>query len=222
MQGSTAHSLTAGPAPHRPAARTPRRFQQGMARAALWLLLLVAVATCRAQQVAVVVDGGGNGRVFSATGSRNVETLELLSAGTRVQIAGVGQIVVLYLHSGMEFSFTGPGIFEIGNAQLIALSGNPPVLRAPTPGKEIRLRTQRTAQGGVVLRSVAAEAPGAASAPGLADIDARRPAADAALASWVAYALWLDEVQAVGEARAVWRRLAAERPMDPALAARAR
>jgi hypothetical protein len=194
-----------------------------MTQAALWLLLLLAGAACCAQQVAVVVDGGGGvGRVFSASGSRNVETLELLSAGTRVQVDGVGQIVVLYLLSGMEFSFTGPGVFEIGNAQLIALSGNPPVLRTPTPGKEIRLRTQRTAQGGVVLRSVAAETPGAASAPGSVDIDARRPAADAALAGWVAYALWLDEMQAVDEAKAVWRRLAAERPLDPALAARAR
>jgi hypothetical protein len=150
-----------------------------------------------------------------------VDTLELLNAGTRMQIDGVAQIVVLYLLSGMEFSFTGPGVIEVGTAQLIALSGNPPVLRAPAPGKEIRLRTQRTAQGGVVLRSVAVDAAASAAAAGRVDIETRRPAADATLASWVAYALWLDEAQAFAEAKAVWRRLASERPQDPALAARA-
>ena len=183
--------------------------------------MLLAGAACRAQPVAVVVDGGGVGRVFAASGPRTVETLELLNAGTRVQVDVVAQIVVLYLLSGMEFSFTGPGVIEVGNAQLIALSGHPPVLRAPAPGKEIRLRTQRTAQGGVVLRSVAAETPASASAPGRTDADSRRPAADAPLASWVAFALWLDENQAPAEAKAVWRRMAAERPQDPALAARA-
>lgn len=196
-------------------------FPPRWAWAALCLLLL-AGAACRAQPVAVVVDGGGVGRIFSASGARNLETLELLNAGTRVQIDGVARIVVLYLRSGMEFSFDGPGIVEVGNGQLIALSGNPPVLRAPTPGKEIRLRTQGTAQGGVVLRSMAAQASASAATTSQEAIDARRPDADAALASWVAYALWLDEIQAFAEAKALWRRLAAERPADPALAARAR
>jgi hypothetical protein len=185
-------------------------------------LLLCAGAACRAQPVAVVVDGGAMGRVFSASGARNLETLELLTAGTRVQIDGVARIVVLYLRSGMEFSFDGPGIIEVGNAQLVALSGNPPVLRAPAPGKEIRLRTHGTAQGGVVLRSIGAPASASAATASREASDTRRPDADAALASWVAYALWLDEIQAFDEAKAIWRRLAAERPTDPALAARAR
>jgi hypothetical protein len=38
----------------------------------------------------------------------------------------------------------------------------------------------------------------------------------------VAYALWLDENDAADEARLVWQRLSAERPADPALAARAK
>lgn len=191
----------------------------------VWLtaacVLLAAAGQCRAQPVAVVIDGGGVGRVFSASGPRTVESLDLLTPGTRVQIDSVAQIVVLYLLTGMEFSFTGPGVIEVGNSQLIALSGNPPAVRAPAVGKEIRLRTQRTAQGGVVLRSVAVET--AASAPlfGSADMESRRPPADASVASWVAYALWLDEINATSDARAVWQRIAAERPMDRAIVRRA-
>jgi hypothetical protein len=171
--------------------------------------------------VAVVIDGGGAARTFTSSGARPVETLDLLSTGARLQIDTVAQIVVLYLSSGIEFSFTGPGVVEVGNAQLIGLSGNPPVVRVPVAGKEIRLRTQRTAQGGVVLRSVAVEPAASATAAETIDIDARRPAADAPTAQWVAYALWLEENQASVAAKAVWRRLAAERPGDPALARRA-
>lgn len=221
MHALAIHAPTAMRVPPAPPACTRWRLQVPLGWLALWLLLWVA-ATCRAQPVAVVVDGGSVGRVFSASGSRNLETLELLNAGTRVQVDGVARIVVLYLRSGMEFSFDGPGIVEVGTAQLIALSGNPPQLRAPTPGKEIRLRTQGTAQGGVVLRSMGTQPPASAAAMRREDIDARRPEADAPLASWVAYALWLDEMQAFDEAKALWRRLAAERPSDPALAARAR
>jgi hypothetical protein len=218
MQAIAPDRLTA---PGRLAATTSWRGLRKAALAALALLLASAAWQCRAQPVAVVIDGGGTARVFAATGARSVQTLELLSPGTRLQIDAVAQIVVLYLASGVEFSFTGPGVIEVGSAQLIGLSGNPPVARTPTPGKEIRLRTQRTAQGGVVLRSVAADSPSPAAAAGSVDLDARRPAADAPLASWVAYALWLDENNAGSEAKAVWRRLASERPSDPALAQRA-
>lgn len=220
MRASTARALTARPTARCAPGNSPRRFHRALMLAAAWLLLWAA-ADCRAQPVAVVVDGGGVGRVFDAAGSRSVETLELLNSGTRVQIDAVGLFVVLYLRSGMEFSFTGPGIVEVGSAQLVALSGNPAVLRTPAAGKEIRLRTQRTAQGGVVLRSVASEAAAPTAAQPATDVDARRPAADAPLASWVAYALWLDENREAAEAKVVWRRLAAERPQDPALAARA-
>lgn len=218
MQAIAPDRLTA---PGRQDAAASWRGLRKAALAALALLLASAAWQCRAQPVAVVIDGGGTARVFAATGARSVQTLELLSPGTRLQIDAVAQIVVLYLASGVEFSFTGPGVIEVGSAQLIGLSGNPPVARTPTPGKEIRLRTQRTAQGGVVLRSVAAESPGTAAPTGSVDLDTRRPASDAPLASWVAYALWLDENNAGSEAKAVWRRLASERPSDPALAQRA-
>jgi hypothetical protein len=203
-----------------PRATALKRWMHCVVLLGLWLLLAVAAAPGYAQPVAVVTDGGSVGRVFAASGSRKVETLELLNAGTRVQVDAVAPFVVLFLASGVEFSFTGPGVVEVGHGQLVALAGNPPQMRPPTPGKEIRLRTQRTAQGGVVLRSVAAE-PLPAAAGGAPAAEARRPAADAPLASWVAYALWLDEHQAGEEAKAVWRRVAAERPQDPVLAQRA-
>lgn len=185
------------------------------------LLLAGSALQARAQPVAVVIDGGGVGRVFAVSGSRTVETLELLSAGARLQVDSVSQIVVLYLQTGVEFSFTGPGVVEVRSSQLVALSGNPPAVRLPTAGKEIRLRTQRTAQGGVVLRSVSVETSDSTTQGSSVDLESRRPPPDAPVASWVAYALWLEEMNAAVDARAVWQRIAAERPADKAIAKRA-
>lgn len=49
-----------------------------------------------------------------------------------------------------------------------------------------------------------------------------RPAADAPFSDRLVYALWLDQAGATGEARQAWQALAAQRPDDDALAARAR
>jgi len=198
------------------------KWRQWLVGLATGLLLAGGALQARAQPVAVVIDGGGVGRVFSASGSRTVDTLELLNTGTRLQVDSVSQIVVLYLITGVEFSFTGPGVVEVRSSQLVALSGTPPTVRLPAAGKEIRLRTQRTAQGGVVLRSVTVDnAEPAPAQLGSIDLESRRPLADAPVASWVAYALWLEEMNAPVEARAIWQSIAAERPADKAIARRA-
>jgi len=49
-----------------------------------------------------------------------------------------------------------------------------------------------------------------------------RPAESAAFSDRLVYALWLEQVGAVGEARQMWQALAEQRPDDDALTARAR
>ncbi len=55
-----------------------------------------------------------------------------------------------------------------------------------------------------------------------AQVEAARPAANAAFSERVAYALWLDQLELLDEARKYWMALAAERPEDSQLQARAR
>jgi hypothetical protein len=52
-------------------------------------------------------------------------------------------------------------------------------------------------------------------------VNALRPAGDAAFPDSVAYALWLEDMALWNEAIRVWRELAAARPADPALRSRA-
>ena len=49
-----------------------------------------------------------------------------------------------------------------------------------------------------------------------------RPTDGAAFSDRLVYALWLEQVGAVGEARQMWQALADQRPDDDALTARAR
>ena len=57
--------------------------------------------------------------------------------------------------------------------------------------------------------------------PGVrAQVEAARPAANAAFSERVAYALWLDQLELADEARKYWMALAVERPEDPGLQAR--
>ena len=55
-----------------------------------------------------------------------------------------------------------------------------------------------------------------------AQVEAARPAANAAFSERVAYALWLDHLELADEARKYWMVLAAERPEDSQLQALAR
>lgn len=197
------------------------RFRH-IARVAVILAgLALASASCIAQPVAVVVEAGGAARVLSNGGSRPVETLELLQPGARLQLDTSGRLAVLYLQSGIEFTFNGRGLIEVGTLLPVALEGDPPVRRLPAAGKEIRLRPDRVAQGGVVMRSLSAAPLASAAAQERADIQSRRPDANEPVASWVAYALWLEDAGAGAEAKTIWRQLAVQRPIERAIAKRA-
>jgi hypothetical protein len=198
------------------------RFRHIARVAVISVGLTWAAAYSIAQPVAVVVEAGGAARLLSSAGSRPVETLELLQPGARLQLETAGRFAVLYLQSGVEFTFNGRGLIEVGTLQPVALEGDPPVRRLPTIGKEIRLRPDRVAQGGVVLRSLSPPPVASAAAQEPADIQSRRPDANEPMASWVAYALWLEDAGAGAEAKTIWRQLAVERPTEKAIAKRAR
>ncbi len=191
-------------------------------------LLALATTVSSAQLLAVVVDASEAVALKAPAGHTKVNVLQMLSADAELQLGSGARIVLLYIRSGDEFTATGPGTYKVGLAQLEALDGRAPMRRAPTMGKEVRLRPERITQGATTLRNtpsaVATTATNAPSTPAdlLAEIEARRPAPDAGLAARVTFALWLDEVGAAMLAKSMWRELAAEHPGLAALTERAR
>jgi hypothetical protein len=205
------------------------------------LLLGLAAAPVSSQPVAVVVDRVGEVTLEASNPPRTVALLELVGSSARIRLSSSGRLVLLYMHTGNEYTAVGPSLIEVGPNQLQALAGNDPVLHVPPAGKELRLRPGRVALGGVVMRSMktpeptpaasvgaiagseasAATQAGGSSAPS-SEIDARRPSAAASFADRVAFALWLDDVGASAEARSAWRALSEERPTEAALARKAK
>ena len=185
--------------------------------------LAFASLVCAAQPVAVVVDTAGAGSVKVGDATNKAAIFELLPAYAVLQLGASGRMVVLYMRSGDEFTIDGPSTVSVGASQLVAMDGRAPVRRTPPAGQEVRLRPERVAQGGVVMRGVAApRMADAATAPSSREIEQRRPASGATVAARVAYGLWLEDAGAAAEARAVWRELATEFPDQAALVQRAR
>jgi hypothetical protein len=133
-----------------------------------------------------------------------------------LQVPAQGRAVLLWARTGDEFVLEGAATARIEAAAPAAVSGAAAVRRSVPTGREVRVSPVRLMQGGVVLRD-------SGVIPRVAPevIEQRRPPSDAPFHERVAYGLWLEEVNAVPQAQAWWRALAAERPDDPALAAKA-
>jgi len=112
------------------------------------LLLLQPLAL--AQGVAMVTDVSG-----SVTGDTPVTITSELAADARVRMAKGGTLVVIYLNSGDEYTFTGPAEIEFRAGQPQVVSGAPPRRRASplTKGANVKIRPLGISQGGFVMRS---------------------------------------------------------------------
>ena len=207
----------------------------------LGLLLLGASAMCSAsaQPVAVVLNKVGPITIDLGASARPVASLDVLSVGTRLTLENSAMLVLLTMQSGNMYVVTGPATLAIEREEPSVLSGTAAVKLAAPVGKEIRLRPDRVALGGIVLRSARPPGDRAASGAGapLGEIEAAESPADAKLkleveerrpppgspsAMQVAFALWLDDVGLTAKARPLWRALSQEHPDDVALARRAR
>jgi hypothetical protein len=169
-----------------------------------------------AQPVAVLLDATAGVSVSRAGQVSKAGPLQALNVQDELQVPAQGRAVMLWARSGDEFIIEGTGTARIEVAGPAAVSGAAPLKRAVPAGREIRISPVRLVQGGVVLRL-------SGSIPRVAPevIEQRRPAQDAPFHERVAYGLWLEEVNAAPQARDWWRSLAAERPEDESLAARA-
>ena len=195
------------------------------AGAALALALLGhACSVAKAQSVAVIANVEGEVHFTHAVSTAPATMLQLVSADTVMKLGNSGKVVLLYLATGHEYSLLGPATSRIDTTSLTVIDGKAATLRIPPPEKALKLRPERIVQAGMVMRLVAASAPVApmtgAVTPG--HIESRRPPPRAPIEERVAFALWLEDIGAMTEARTVWRELAAERPEQEALASRTR
>jgi len=113
------------------------------------LLLGLLPAHAAAQAVAMVTDLSGR-----VTAQGPVTIMSEISADARVQIEPGGKLVVIYLQSGDEYTFTGPSQIQFRAAGPQVTSGAQPQRRASSLGKDkITIKPVRVAQAAFVMRS---------------------------------------------------------------------
>ncbi len=195
------------------------------AATAVFTFLLLTSAAAMAQSVAVVVNVEGKVQRTNDGTSARVTMLQLVSANETLVLTDGAKLVLLYMATGHEYSLLGPATARVGAASVAVLEGKDAVLRSPLIDKVVHLRPDRIVQAGMVMRNPPALEPGSSRASQQAtsvEIELRRPALGASISERTVYGLWLEHVGAMIEARVVWRELAAERPEEAALVARAR
>lgn len=119
--------------------------------ATIALGLALAPAWAAAQNLAIVTDLSGK-----VSGPEKIAMLSELGANTRIQIDGGGKLVVIYLASGDEYSFTGPAqvVLQTGGPQM--LSGAAPQKKTSVLGKNsaVIVKPVHVTQAAVVMRSI--------------------------------------------------------------------
>ena len=134
-------------------ARSPQfaAIRRGSRVAGLFALLLLLVQPlAQAQGVAMVTDVSG-----LVSGSVPVTITSELAADTRVQVVKGGTLVVIYLNSGDEYTFSGPAEIEFRAGQPQVVSGAAPSRRASPLAvrANVKIRPLGVSQGGFVMRS---------------------------------------------------------------------
>lgn len=113
-------------------------------------LLAAAAAPAAAQNVAMITDISGR-----VTGQVPVTILAEIRADTRMQLEAGGRLVVIYLASGDEYTFTGPAQIQFRATEPQVVSGAKPLKKSNPLGKgsNVTIRPVSVAQAAFVMRS---------------------------------------------------------------------
>lgn len=116
----------------------------------LFASLIPAMPLARAQGVAMVTDVSGR-----VTGTAPITILSEIAADARLQLAAGSRLVALYLKSGDEYTFTGPGQVLFGTAEPLVTGGAKHQKKANpvSRGGNVTIRPVGVAQAAFVMRS---------------------------------------------------------------------
>lgn len=123
-----------------------------MQRLAATLFAVLVSASGWAAPLALVADVVGDA---SLSGSR-LRLLQELDADSVIVVNGGGEVIVFYLADGAQWALKGTGGYRVTPSGPEPVAGAPqPERRAAQPAfRDLRVRSDRVTQGGVVMRSV--------------------------------------------------------------------
>jgi hypothetical protein len=175
------------------------------------LALAASGLALAAEPLGMVIDVQGDAKVSEAGRSARLQMLSYLNAQSEIQLAPGAAITVTWYAGSKELRFAGPARLKVEAGGIQVLQGKAAQERSVADEKvqATKKPPQRLTQAAINMRSL----------PKLSkEQEARReklrPADNAPLGEWVIYAMALEDMGLTGEARAVWKKLAAQRPED--------
>ncbi|HEY8242599.1 MAG TPA: hypothetical protein VII68_04000 [Casimicrobiaceae bacterium] len=114
------------------------------------LAAIAAAPIASGAPVGLVTDVDGN----ALQGGVPLKLLADLPTGAEVDVAAGGRVVVFYFGDGTEWTLAGPGRYRLAAKAPEAQRASPAPQRkaAPAAYRQFKLRTDRIAQGGTVMR----------------------------------------------------------------------
>ena len=175
------------------------------------------------EPLGMVVDVQGAVTAVDAGKSSRVEMLSYLKPGMDVDLAAGSNLTVTWYADSKEFKFSGPSKLKVTPQRILVVQGAGASARSLGEEKVAAGKAGmpgRLAQATIMMRSMkpASEPPSPELTRAEQDRLAKlKPGAGAGFSDWLLYALALEELKQTAEARAVWKKLAAERPDEPKL-----
>ena len=181
-----------------------------MKKILLVLALMGASFAAAADPLGMVIDVQGN----ATLGKNRVEMLSYLNAGNEIQIASGGSMTVTWYAGSKELKFAGPARLKVEPGGIKVLQGGAAQERSVAEEKVAATKTlpKRLGQAAINMRGMKPMTPEQET-----QRERLRPADNAPFGDWVIYAMGLEQIGLTGEAKGVWRKLAAQRPDDPKL-----
>src|ERR1044071_6342833 len=173
-------------------------------------LLLAASGTAFADPLGMVIDVQGN----ATLGKSRLEMLSYLNAGNDIDLSSGASMTVTWYAGSKELKFAGPAKLKVEPGGIKVVQGGKAQERTVTDEKVAATKKlpPRLGQAAINMRSLKPMTPEQETAR-----EKLRPAENAPFGDWVMYAMGLEQIGLTGEAKSVWKKLAAQRPNDPKL-----
>ena len=181
-----------------------------MKKVLMALTFMLSTQALAADPLGMVIDVQGS----ATLGKSPLEMLSYLNAGGEIQLSPGASMTVTWYAGSKEIKFSGPARLRVEPGGIKVVQGGAAQERTVADEKVAATKKlpPRLGQAAINMRGIKPMTPEQEAAR-----EKLRPADNAPFADWVVYAMGLEQIGLTGEAKGVWRKLAAQRPNDPKL-----
>ncbi|HYD57229.1 MAG TPA: hypothetical protein VEB41_10020 [Burkholderiales bacterium] len=185
----------------------------------LVVLAIVALPATAQEPLGMVLDVQGAVSAPEAGKAAKVEMLSYLRPNMTLELSAGSALTVTWYADSRELRFAGPARLRVLKDRIQVVQGSGAAERALGEEKVAATKSPRLAQATITMRSMSVPPPPGATSGPAPKAERPKPAESAPLSDWVLYASALEEAGLKADAKAVWKKLAAERPGEPRLKA---